>query len=57
MLYNYQEYPRYGSGQLRILTFDTATRNIHVATYSPYTDRYYTDRHFKEMEFDLMNAF
>ena len=57
MLYNYQEYPRYGSGQLRILTFDTATRNIHVATYSPYTDRYYSDRHFKAMEFDLENAF
>ncbi|HWQ98108.1 MAG TPA: metallophosphoesterase [Clostridia bacterium] len=57
MLYNFQEYPRYSSGQIRILTFDTATRNIHVATYSPYTDRYYFDRHFKAQEFDLLNAF
>lgn len=57
MLYNYQEYPRYGCGQLRILTFDTTTRNIHVTTYSPYTDRYYSDRHFKAKEFDLPDAF
>ena len=57
MLYNFQEYPRYGSGQIRILTFDTAARSIHVATYSPYTDRYYGDSHFKAQEFDLLNAF
>ena len=57
MLYNFQEYPTYSSGQVRILTLDTATRNIHVATYSPYTDRYYLDSHFKDKEFDLLNAF
>jgi len=57
MLYNFQEYPKYSSGQIRILTFDTATRSIHIATYSPYTDRYYNDRHFKAKEFDLENAF
>lgn len=57
MLYNYQEYPSYGSGQLRVLSFDTATRDIHVSTYSPYTDRTYADNHFKEKEFDLLDAF
>ena len=57
MLYNYQEYPSYNSGQLRVLMFDTATRDIHVTTYSPYTDRYYADSHFKEKEFDLLDAF
>jgi hypothetical protein len=57
MLYNYQEYPRYGCGQLRILTFDTQTRSIHVATYSPYTDRYYSDRHFRAEAFDLADVF
>lgn len=57
MLYNYQEYPYYSSGHLRVLTFDTATRDIHVYTYSPYTDRTYADSHFKEKEFDLLDAF
>jgi len=57
MLYNYQGYDHTNSGQIRVLTFDTATRNIHVFTYSPYTEHYFHDEHFKSSEFDLENAF
>jgi predicted MPP superfamily phosphohydrolase len=57
MLYNYQGYDHTNSGQIRVLTFDTATRNIHVFTYSPYTERYFRDEYFKSNEFDLENAF
>ena len=57
MLYNYQGYDHTNSGQIRVLTFDTATRNIHVITYSPFTQRYYRDDHFKALEFDLEDAF
>jgi len=57
MLYNYQGYDHNSSGQLRVLQFDTATRNIHVYTYSPYTQDYYRDEFFKTSEFDLLNAF
>lgn len=57
MLYNYQGYDHTNSGQLRVLQFDTATRTIHVYTYSPYTQDYYRDEYFKAREFDLLNAF
>lgn len=57
MLYNYQNYPRYNTGQLRVLAFDTETREIRVFTYSPFTKRYYSDGHFKTQEFVLENAF
>ena len=57
MLYNYQGYDHTNSGQIRMLTFDTATRNLHVFTYSPFTKRYYRDDFFKSLEFDLKDAF
>lgn len=57
MLYNYQGYTKIESGQLRVLTFDTQTRSIHVATYSPYSGKYYRDSYFREFEFDLKDAF
>ncbi|MDP3446949.1 MAG: metallophosphoesterase, partial [Eubacteriales bacterium] len=57
MLYNYQNYPEYNTGQLRVLTFDTETRDIRVFTYSPFTKRYYSDGHFKSQEFVLEDAF
>ena len=57
MLYNYQGYDHSNSGQIRMLTFDTATRNLHVFTYSPFTKRYYRDDFFKSLEFDLKDAF
>lgn len=57
MLYNFQGYAHEKSGQIRVLRFDTATRNIHVSTYSPYTKRFYRDEFFKATEFDLLNAF
>ena len=57
MLYNYQGYGHTNSGQIRMLTFDTDTRNLHVFTYSPFTQRYYRDDFFKSLEFDLKDAF
>lgn len=57
MLYNYQNYGHTNSGQIRVLSFDTATRNIHVSTYSPFTKRYYWDDTFHSIEFELPNAF
>jgi len=57
MLYNYQNYDITKSGQIRVLSFDTATRNLHVFTYSPFTKRYYEDDSFHSTAFDLPNAF
>lgn len=56
MLYNYQEYYD-NCGQIRLLTFDPAQRNIRVMTYSPFKDRYYKDSYFDAAEFTLEDAF
>ena len=56
MLYNYQDAGN-NCGQIRLLTFDPATRSIHVTTYSPYTQRLYRDKTFRAFEFDLPDSF
>jgi hypothetical protein len=56
LMYNYQDWVQ-DCGQLRLLTFDTATRSITVKTFSPYTGKEYRDDHFKAAEFTITNAF
>jgi len=56
MLYNYQDYS-INCGQIRLLSFDPATRDITVTTYSPFTDYYYKDSHYKSAVFVLEDAF
>ncbi len=56
LMYNYQD-SGMDCGQLRLLTFDPAARNLTVTTYSPYTERYYRDTTFHVAEFVLNGAF
>lgn len=56
MMYNYQR-EHTDTGQIRILTFDPATHDLTVTTYSPPLKRYFRDSHFQKAEFIIDNAF
>ena len=56
MIYNYQHYDQ-NCGQLRLLTFNPATRSIVVMTYSPVSDYLFKDDYFKAEVFTLKDAF
>ena len=47
MLYDYQDHV-IDSGQVRVLTFDPASRGLTVLTYSPPLDRYFRDWFFSQ---------
>jgi len=50
LLSDYQNFPKGGSGYLRIMTFDPQSDIIRVTSYSPYLDKYLTD---DDNQFDL----
>jgi hypothetical protein len=56
MLYDYQNYEM-DSGQLRLLTFDPASRGLTVLTYSPPLRRFFRDSHFSSAEFTIKDAY
>ena len=56
MMYCYQDWAQ-DCGQMRLLTFDTATRSLAVNTFSPYTGKTYRDDHFKAAQFTIRDAF